>query len=143
MPQLIGILPSPDDKVPKYLTFFALYMTYFKTFEFFRYNVNTNLLSLNKVKIASNKISSGAVSILLMLKRFRLISLEVTHHHHTTNYEFNNLTMTNFILLFTGPTTEKRLTLIILGIQSICSVLMLSLYYYIKASNFFGALSRS
>ena len=68
----------------------------------------------------------------MTLKKFRLISLDITGG---VNYEFNNLNLTNFILLFTGPTTEKRLTLTILGIQLFFSVVVLLMYYYIKSIN--------
>ena len=102
----------------------------------FRYDADTDTVSMSFAEFKSSQIRTRGRLVLFLFKTFGLIHCETFTKDNEDYMRINNLTLINFCLKIFGPMHEKRLTILLLGIQVICSIgaflvrfLMASLVY--------------
>jgi len=105
-PQLFHLLPCPRHRLPKYIK------------EEDKVKMSVAECNLKEVKPVGKLIINILSSVGL---------LEVTWT--PTLVTFNNLTIINLLLKFTGPLPERTVTVILLVFQAVCSVLAFTIRY--------------
>eukprot|EP00053_Salpingoeca_punica_P012362 m.110802 g.110802 ORF g.110802 m.110802 type:complete len:484 (+) comp15927_c0_seq1:248-1699(+) len=107
LPQLFRFIPCPRHRLPKL-------------------NPQTKLLGNSYATFSMAEIGTIGRIIVKILKTFRLADVQ---DENPSEVKLSNMTIINFVLLFTGPTHEKRLANHIMLIQVACSCLALLIRY--------------
>ncbi|XP_067009960.2 UDP-N-acetylglucosamine--dolichyl-phosphate N-acetylglucosaminephosphotransferase [Anabrus simplex] len=110
VPQLFHFLPCPRHRIP-------------------RYNTTTDKLELSTTMFKTSDLNLLGRLCLTVLRTLRLIHWKEHIKDKAVTVECNNLTLINFVLLFTGPVHEATLTKILLLIQVVCSILAFTIRY--------------
>lgn len=97
LPQLTGVIPCPRHRLPRLGVDGALYPSQVK------FTLDTR-----------NRLLVNVLVKLHLLKVYEHVKDEVTT---------NNLTLLNFLLVLAGPMREDRLALLLLAVQTLCSLL--------------------
>ncbi|KAG8225971.1 hypothetical protein J437_LFUL006200 [Ladona fulva] len=110
VPQLFHMVPCPRHRIP-------------------RYSPKTDKLEISLSTFKRTDLNWLGSTILKIFSTFKLVHLKEYVGENKEYMECNNLTLINFVLLWRGPTHEKKLSQILLFIQVICSVLAFTIRY--------------
>lgn len=90
---------------------------------------STGLLTMRMVEFKPASLSPAGHRCVKLLKFFRLVCIRPKAGATDGTVEMNNLTLINFILLQSGPTHERTLTIKVMGFQMVCSVVAFLIRY--------------
>lgn len=107
VPQLFHLVPCPRHRMPKY-------------------NDATDLLQSSKTQFKVAELNVLGRICVRLFRVLRLIEWEEAKDGLVTT---NNFTLINFVLVWLGPTHEKRLTLYLLLIQLMCTCVAFLIRY--------------
>ncbi|XP_968050.1 UDP-N-acetylglucosamine--dolichyl-phosphate N-acetylglucosaminephosphotransferase [Tribolium castaneum] len=105
-PQLIHLIPCPRHRLPKF-------------------NSKIDKLEISTTKFRYADLNVVGKFTINLFRVFRLIQWHEKEDYVITN----NLTLINLVLLYLGPLHEAKLTLVLLGIQVVCSLLAFVIRY--------------
>jgi len=117
-PQLFHILPCPRHRLPKYIK-------------------EEDKVKMSVATCNMDEIKPLGKLILTILRTLGLLHIEYRSDAGVNMVEFNNLTIINLLLKFTGPMREETVTICLLGLQVVCSLLAFTIRYPL-AYLFFG-----
>jgi len=114
-PQLFHFIPCPRHRLPKY-------------------DKSEDMVSFSITCFEKEKLGKVGRLILAVLRVTKLASvkeveIKLDDERSVAMVECNNLTIINLILRVTGPMREQTLTLVLLGVQVICSLLAFTIRY--------------
>jgi len=114
-PQLFHFIPCPRHRLPKY-------------------DKSEDMVSFSITCFEKEKLGKVGRLILAVLRVTKLASvkeveIKLDDERSVAMVECNNLTIINLILRVTGPMREQTLTLMLLGVQVICSLLAFTIRY--------------
>jgi len=109
-PQIFHLLPCPRHRLPKYIK-------------------EDDKVKMSMAEAPLREIKPIGKLILKLFSLFGLVHLKYTTVGTEERLEFNNLTIINLILKFTGPMHEQTLTLTLLLIQMVSSLLAFTVRY--------------
>lgn len=107
VPQLFHFIPCPRHRLPKF-------------------DPDTGLMNCSKTTFKQDELSSIGKLLFFIFKTLRIIKWETSNDGVTT---CNNFTLINFVILLTGPITEKKLNEYLLIFQIVCSVIAFTIRY--------------
>ncbi|XP_071445230.1 UDP-N-acetylglucosamine--dolichyl-phosphate N-acetylglucosaminephosphotransferase [Hetaerina americana] len=110
VPQLFHMVHCPRHRIPRYCK-------------------ETDKLVCSVTVFKKTDLNFLGNFILRLFKFFKLIDLKENVGEGGLYMECNNLTLINFILLWIGPTHEKKLSQILLIVQAFCSVVAFTIRY--------------
>ena len=110
LPQLFQLVPIPRHRLPLL-------------------DESTGLLTMRMVEFKPASLSPAGHRCVKLLKFFRLVCIRPKAGATDGTVEMNNLTLINFILLQSGPTHERTLTIKVMGFQMVCSVVAFLIRY--------------
>ena len=114
-PQLFHFIPCPWHRLPKYD----------KTQD----KVSFSLTCFEKEKLGKVGRLCLAVLRVTKLASVKEVEIKLDDERSVAMVECNNLTIINLILRVTGPMREQSLTLVLLGVQVVCSLLAFTIRY--------------
>jgi len=114
-PQLFHFIPCPRHRLPKY-------------------DKSEDMVSFSITCFEKEKLGKVGRLILAVLRVTKLASvkeveIKLDDERSVAMVECNNLTIINLILRVTGPMREQTLTLVLLGVQVICSLMAFTIRY--------------
>lgn len=106
VPQLFKLVPCPRHRLPKF-------------------NSKTDRLEISVTKFKYSELNFLGKLMVNTFRIFKIISWHEKNGYVTTN----NFTLINLTLLLFGPLHEKKLTIILIVIQCLCTVLAFMIRY--------------
>jgi UDP-N-acetylglucosamine--dolichyl-phosphate N-acetylglucosaminephosphotransferase len=110
LPQLFHVLPCPRHRLPKYLK-------------------DEDVVTMSTTTANWKDIKPLGKIIINILSKLGFLHVIRDQSKGVETVQYNNLTIINLVLKFYGPMHEQSLTLILLGIQFICSILAFMVRY--------------
>nr|KAG5706755.1 hypothetical protein BaRGS_007258 [Batillaria attramentaria] len=112
IPQLFRFVPCPRHRLP-------------------RYNPETDTVGMSYTKFKTDDLKPLGKLCLFVFRLFRLVDVKESTGEDGNYTEVNNFTLNNFLLKMFGPLHERTLVIIILSIQTVCSILAFIIRYHI------------
>ncbi|KAK7497087.1 hypothetical protein BaRGS_00011617 [Batillaria attramentaria] len=112
IPQLFRFVPCPRHRLP-------------------RYNPETDKVGMSYSKFKTDDLKPLGKLCLFVFRLFRLVDVKESTGEDGNYTEVNNFTLNNFLLKLFGPLHERTLVIIILSIQTVCSILAFIIRYHI------------
>ncbi|GAB6027454.1 hypothetical protein CHUAL_001714 [Chamberlinius hualienensis] len=110
VPQVFRFVPCPRHRLP-------------------RYDSKTDLMFISVSHFKMTELHPLGALILRIFRKLHLVSFVENIGEKGQYAECNNMTLINFILLFTGPTHERRLTTYLMVFQVMCTCVALIIRY--------------